>query len=323
MNSSSLSLNGSKQAERHPALAIAAIFGVLLFSSLSRAQQKPAASSVSPETALTDALSAACRQDADTFAASLTVDNAAAFRKLPGPQRTAFLKRIVLLDDPGRPLLSTGALGRPVVRCDSAGAVTELRLGETRVRENLAFIELEIPVTGEEPRAITLGMVREAGTWKLLSVGLILLDIPKMARQWEEADLDAREDNAIASLRALANALDTYRRAYGDWPESLERLGPPPSAPSVGVSPQYAGLVDADLAAGTKDGYTFRYSILASGKSGSNDYSQADSYSLAALPMSYGTSGRRSFYLDSTGTLRGADKKGSVATVLDPKLGAS
>ncbi len=320
MNFNRVHLPGNARAKRIPALAIAATFAGLFFSPYAGAQQKQAAPSVSPETALTDALSAACRRDADTFANSLTVDNAAAFRKLPGPQRTAFLKRIVLLDDPGRPLLSTSSLGRPVMRCDSAGAVTELRLGETRVRENLAFIELEIPIAEEAPRTITLGMVREAGTWKLLSVGLILLDIPRMAQQWEQADLDAREDNAIANLRALATALDTYRRAYGDWPESLERLGP---APPGGVSPQFAGLVDADLAAGTKDGYTFRYSILASGKGGSNDFSQADSYSLAALPLTYGSSGRRSFYLDSTGILRGADKKGSVATPLDPKLGSS
>jgi len=37
-----------------------------------------------------------------------------------------------------------------------------------------------------------------------------------MAKQWEQADMDAREDNAIANLRALASALETYRRAYGE-----------------------------------------------------------------------------------------------------------
>ena len=65
-----------------------------------------------PETALAEALSAACRQDAAAFANYFTVDNAAAYRALPGSQRTALMKRLVLLEDPGRPVTSTSAGGR-------------------------------------------------------------------------------------------------------------------------------------------------------------------------------------------------------------------
>jgi hypothetical protein len=36
--------------------------------------------------------------------------------------------------------------------------------------------------------------------------------------------------------------------------------------------------------------------------------------------VEYGKSGRRSFFLDSSGTLRGDDKKGAVATVTDPVI---
>jgi len=295
-------------------LALAGLFS----PALSRAQQQAAPS---PEAALSEALSAACRQDAATFANSLPADNAAAYRTLPGPQRTAMMKRFVLLDDPGRPLLSTSTGGHPIVRCESPGIATEMRFGETRVRENLAFVPMEIPIPGESPRTITFGLVREAGKWKLLSVGLILLDIPSMAKQWEQADLDAREDNAIANLRALASALETYRRAYGDWPESLALLGP---APPSGVSPQTAGLADAELAAGSKDGYSIRYRIVpSSGNARTEEAGKEETFSLAAAPIEYGKGGRRSFFLDSSGIMRGADKQGGIATSLDPRIGPS
>jgi len=274
----------------------------------------------SPETSLSGALSAACRQDAAAFANFLTSDNATAYRALPAPQRTALMKRFVLLEDPGRPLLSTSATGHPVVRCGAPGIAIEMRFGETRWRENLAFIPMEIPLPGEPSRSITFGLVREGGNWKLLSVGLILLDIPSMAKQWEQADLEAREDDAIAALRKLATALETYRRAYGKLPDALERLGP---APESGISPEAAGLVDAELFAGIKNGYAIRYRIVpAGGNLSEEDSNQAAKFELAATPIEYGKIGRRSFFLDSGGVLRGADKQGAVATSADPRIGA-
>ena len=92
---------------------------VLLFllSCLSAHAQQPQQSMPSPETVLTDALSAACRQDSPAFANFLTMENATAFRALPGPQRTAMMKRFVLLEEPGRALLSTGGSGQKIVRC--------------------------------------------------------------------------------------------------------------------------------------------------------------------------------------------------------------
>jgi hypothetical protein len=211
-----------------------------------RAQQSPA----KPEAALTEALSAACRQDAAAFANFLTSDNSTAYRALPEQQRTAFMKRFVLLEQPGRALLSTGASGRTVLRCETPSFDTEMHLGEVRISENLAFVPMEIPVPGEPSEKITFGLVREAGNWKLLSLGLVLLDIPAMAKQWEQADLEEREDKAVAGLRALATALESYRNAYGKLPDSLAPLGP---AGAAGISPDAAGLVDAELAARSEE----------------------------------------------------------------------
>ncbi len=308
----------SKPDRLKPALLTLALIAFLPSPSARAAQQQPTAN---PETALSDALSSACRQDSPAFANSLTADNATAFRALPGAQRTAMMKRFVLLEEPGRVLLSTSSNGQKIVRCESPSFTTEMRLGETRVRENLAFVPMEIPIIGEDPRKITFGLVREGGNWKLISVGLILLDVPAMAKQWEQADLDASEDAAIADLRSVATALDTYRRAYGKLPDTLAVLGP---APPNGVSPEAASLLDADLAAGNKDGYTIRYTITpAAGNLTEEEANKAEIFSLASSPKEYGKAGRRSFFLDSSGILRGTDKQGSVATSTDPRIGPS
>jgi len=306
-----------RKVTRNMTLTMVFAMAGLLSANAAHTQQTAPAGA---EAALSGALSAACRQDPTAFENFLTSDNSAAYRTLPAPQRTALMKRFVLLEDAGRPLLSTSATGHPVVRCEAPGISTEMRFGETRSRENLAFIPMEIPLPGEPSRAITFGLVREGGSWKLLSVGLILLDIPSMAKQWEQADLEAREDNAIAALRKLATALETYRRAYGKLPDALEPLGP---APKGGISPEAAGLVDAELSAGNKDGYAIRYRIMpAGGNMPEEDANQAAKFELAATPVEYGKSGRRSFLLDSGGILRGADKKGAVATSADSRIGS-
>jgi len=308
--------HGHERFIQNVLLALAAI--ALLGMAARRAQ---AQNITGPESTLSEALSAACRQDSAAFAGFLTADNAAAYRALPDPQRTAFMKRFVLLEEPGRPLLSSSSGGHVVVRCEAPSVATEMRFGQSRVRENLAFVPMEIPLPGAPSRAITFGLVREGGNWKLLSVGLALLDIPAMARQWEQADMEAREDDAIAELRTLAESLDTYRRAYGKLPDSLAALGP---APKNEISPETAGLVDADLASGAKDGYTFRYTIVpAGGDMSEEERWKAETFSLVATPDAYGKTGRRSFFLNSTGVLRGADKRGGAADDSDPRVGPS
>ena len=299
-------------------LRAAALAAALLQAAAARAQQLPTAG---PDSALAQSLSAACRQDAAAFSTFLTADNSAAFRALTEPQRIALMRRMVQLEDAGRPLLSTGADGHQIVRCAAPAVSIEMKFGAVRLRENLAFIPLTIPLAGSSPRSVTFGLVRESGSWKLLTVGLLLLDIPSLAKQWEQSDLEAREEGAIASLRQLGTALETYRRAYGRLPDSLASLGP---APPSGISPEAAGLVDAELASGSKDGYAYRYTVVpAAGELPEAEADKTAGFVLAATPLEYGRSGRRSFFLDSAGTLRGADKQGALATSADPKLGPS
>lgn len=271
-----------------------------------------------PVDGLAAALSAACRQDHAAFASHLTTENAAAFRALPEPQQTALLKRFILLDDPGKPLLSNPAGGRTEVRCEAAGLVADMHLGAAEVRENLAFVPIEIGQPGEQPRSVRIGFVREGGQWKLLSVGLLLLDLPAMAGQWQEADLQKTEGDAIAALAKIAEALVKYQQAYGKLPETLDPLGPPAGD---GASPEHAGFLATDLATASSGGYSFRYAIIPATTEGDDsDRNKAAGFALAATPIEYGKAGRRSFYLDSNGTLRGDDKHGAVATADDPRI---
>ena len=296
-----------------------ALLASLSFAVNAGAQKTPAAVN-DAATALTGALSAACTEDAATFANYLTAENSAAFQKLVAPQRVAFMKRMVQLDDPGRPLVSTSDEGLTVLRCETPAITTEMRFGAAKATDNLAFISITVPSPGEEPRTIRFGMVREQGQWKLLSLGLVLLDVQALSDEWARADIEAQENNAVDNLRALASALDAYRRAFGTLPDTLAQLGP---APASGISPDAASLVDADLAAGEKGGYKFRYRIASSSAADTPDeQNKLAAYELAATPTDYGKTGKRSFFLDSTGALRGADKQGAVADSSDPRIDA-
>ena len=215
------------------------------------------------------------------------------------------MKRLSLSDEAGKPLISADDQKHIVLHCRGAGGNVEFRFGETRVQDNLAFI----PVTVVDGAQADFGMVREGNSWRLLSLGLVLFDVPQLAKQWARADLVAREDAAIADLRALAEAIQTYRRAFGKLPESLAQLGP---APKDQISPDQASLVPASMAAGKQGGYIFRYRISPDASGNDNDFE------LAATPEAYGKPGKRSFFMDTSGKVHGDDKHGKVATVDDP-----
>lgn len=282
--------------------ALALLCGPNLFA------QQPAAPP-DPTPTLTAALSAACREDDSNFSHYLTAANSTAFSKLAPDERVAFMQRFVLLDTKGRPLLSTTTQGRQELLCGAADASQTLTLGAPAVHDNLAYI----PITTTTGETLQVGLVREDRSWKLLSLGLLLIDIPELQKQWDAEALKAREQSAIDALQDLAQAIDTYQHGFGKLPESLAQLGPPAKG---GVSPEAAKLIDAGLAGGEKNGYKFRYRVFAPANS------ETPGFEIAAVPALYGKSGTRSFLLDQDGKIHGADNHGAVATVDDPLVPA-
>lgn len=303
---------------------VSGLLWMALVAPVAYAQGKNAAAAKSdPAAALEAALAAACRRDETAFATHLTARTAAVFQELPESQRGTLMGRLAMLNAAGKVLLSNSAEGHPVVRCDANGSITELRLGAPETAENLAFVPAEA-LAADASRTVRFGLVREGGQWRLISIGLLLLDLRAMAQEWVEADVRASEVAAVASLHEIADALDVYRQAFDQLPEGLDQLGP---AGTDGLSPDHAGLLNEALAAGERGGYRFRYVIVPAETGTGVDQAERKKqagFAVAATPTQYGQTGagRRSFYLDSAGTLRGAEKQGQVATSSDPEIEA-
>ena len=273
-------------------------------------------SSGGPSTALKAVLSAACSQNQAEFGRFLTARSKKAFSRMTPQARVALMKRFVLLNEPGKATASANPAGRPIVRCQTPDVTTELQIGGADLRDNVAFLPMELrnatDTTGSDAHQITLGLVREDGDWKLLSLGLLLLDLPALEVEWDVAEMETTERSAIEALNKVAKAVEAYRNKYSRLPESLANLGPPLHGTANGEA---AGLVDSDLANGMKNGYSIRYAIL-----GASTLGAPAKYELAATPQQYGRTGRRSFFRDSNGGLHAADRRGAVGSEADPKL---
>ncbi len=64
-----------------------------------------------------------------------------------------------------------------------------------------------------------------------------------------------------------------------------------------------------------KNGYKFRYVVA-----GASTLGAPAKYQLAATPMKYGRTGRRSFFRDEKGGLHGADRQGAIGSETDPPV---
>jgi hypothetical protein len=269
-----------------------------------------------PSAALKAVLSAACSQNQTEFVRFLTARNKEAFSRMTPSARVALMKRFVLLNEPGQATASANPAGRPMVRCQTPDVTTEMQIGGAELRDNIAFLPMELrdatDSTGANVHQVTMGLVREDGQWKLLSLGLLLLDLPALEVEWDAAEIEATEQKAIEALNQVAGAVEAYRKKYLRLPESLANLGPPLHGAANG---QAAGLLDSDLANGMKNGYAIRYVIVGAGTLGA-----PAKYELAATPLQYGRTGRRSFFRDSSGTAHAADRRGAVGSAADPKV---
>src|SRR5277367_2567608 len=269
-----------------------------------------------PLAALRDVLIAACSQSQNDFERYLTSRNKESFTRMAPAARVAFIKRFVLLNQAGKPSVTTNPSGRPIVRCDTPEGAAEIQIGGADTRDNVAFLPVSLrdatDSTDVSAIQVTMGLVRENGEWKILSLGVVLLDLPSLELEWDSAEADKNEKTAIESLKEIAEAVEAFRLKYARLPNSLSSLGPPPRGVASADS---AGLLEADLAAGMKNGYSFRYVIV-----GASGLGAPGKFELAATPLTYGRTGHRSFFRDSNGALRAADHQGAVGSSSDPKL---
>ena len=291
---------------------LSAAFGAAQESS-SRSEAPPPVAG--PAAALRDALSAACLHDEVAFKKFLTARNTESFSRLTFAARTELMKRFVLLSDPGRPETTVNAVGRPIVSCETPYGTAEIQIGGPDTRDAVSFLPVDLreasdPDTGAAHH-ILFGMVRENGEWRVLSIGLLLLDLPSLEVEWDRAEISTSEQQALASLNNVVAAIEKYRKTYSRLPESLEKLG---TSKKGAHTPDAAGLLDVDLAAGKKNGYSFRYAIV-----GANDVGAPAQYELSATPSIYGRTGKISYFRDSSGVTHAGDHQGAIGNLNDPK----
>ena len=131
----------------------------------------------------------------------------------------------------------------------------------------------------------------------LIVVAIILIiaaiAIPNLLR----SRIAANEASAVGSLRTLNTAEITYNTSYptAGFACTLGAMGPPNgSAPANSTA---AGLIDSNLAAGTKSGYSFVVTCVGSG-------TPAVNYTSTAAPVSPGVTGQRYFCSDGSGVIK-------------------
>jgi len=73
--------------------------------------------------------------------------------------------------------------------------------------------------------------------------------------------------------------------------------------------------LDIELAAGKKNGYSFRYVIV-----GANDLGAPAQYELSATPSIYGRTGNTSYFRDTSGAIHAGDHQGAIGNANDPKI---
>ena len=121
----------------------------------------------------------------------------------------------------------------------------------------------------------------------VIAIILIIATIalPKLNR----AKMYAHETAAIKTMQTIHTAQTQYQSQFGKFAASLVELGPPQSGQP---GPQAADLIDNNLASGEKSGYKYTVTGNPAG------------YVISAVPVSYNSTGSRTFYSDQTMQIR-------------------
>jgi prepilin-type N-terminal cleavage/methylation domain-containing protein len=123
----------------------------------------------------------------------------------------------------------------------------------------------------------------------LIVIAIILIIITIAVPKLSKAKQFAQETAAIQAIHTIWTAQVQFSSQYGRFATSLTELGPPATGNASAAS---ADLIHSDLASGEKEGYKFTLT----GASGN--------YQVLAVPVTFGTTGSRTFYSDQTMVLR-------------------
>jgi type IV pilus assembly protein PilA len=120
----------------------------------------------------------------------------------------------------------------------------------------------------------------------LVVIAIILIIVSIAIPMLKNAELNMQETAVIKEVQTIHHAETQYASQFGKYAATLVELGPPAQGAS---SPQAAFLLPRSLAKGEKNGYLFQLALTESG------------YQINANPKVFGSTGRRTFYLDQNG----------------------
>jgi type II secretory pathway pseudopilin PulG len=136
----------------------------------------------------------------------------------------------------------------------------------------------------------------------LVTVIIIFIITASLAPYWFRPNTQANEIAAVASLRQISTAAKIYSSRHGAFPQSLSAVGP-----------SGAGLIDADLASGQRQGYAFAYV-----ERGQYRGQATDAFEASADPVVENQTGAIHYFVDETGVVRW--RKGNAAGRDSPPL---
>ena len=124
---------------------------------------------------------------------------------------------------------------------------------------------------------------------ELLIVIAIIMVIGTIAStSYQKAQMFTRETAVTKELESIYGAQTLYFNSFNKYASNMSELGPPSSGTD---GPQGASLIPKSLAEGTKNGY--RFTLTGNG----------NTFSVTAVPEAFGSSGRRTFYMDQNKTI--------------------
>src|SRR3954470_11830948 len=119
----------------------------------------------------------------------------------------------------------------------------------------------------------------------LIVIAIILIIITIAVPKFNQTQMYMRETAAVKAIQTIHQMEVQYQSQFGRYANSLAELGPPQSGQP---GPASADLIGRDLSEGEKQGYKFTLTGVNGG------------YSIQASPVTYGSSGRKSFFSDQT-----------------------
>ena len=125
----------------------------------------------------------------------------------------------------------------------------------------------------------------------LIVIAIILIILAIAVPQMSKSRMHAQEMAAVATIRTLNTMEQQYYTEFGHYAISIGQLGPPSSS-GAQEGPDAAGLIPSNLASGSTGGYNYSVAQTATG------------YALTAVPKTFGSTGKRTFYSDESGVIR-------------------